>query len=281
MNTQDNGRIFAAETVGTAVLMLGGPGTAIIAGTAVGNTVGIALGFGLSLLIMVYLVGPISGCHLNPAVTLAMYVSRKVNGSHAVFAVLGQIVGGIGGAAIVYGIASGQSGYTRGQFAANLWTAPGKYFGLGSTIVVEVVFTALLVMVYLFATTRGFAPALGGVVAGLTLMLIYLVTIPVDNGGVNPVRSLSTALFAETSTDALQQLWAFIVFPLIGALVGVILFLMLDEARLEDTLLADIPGLTEARNVLEHGADDVFERGSGAGEAVGSLQGEPETQLPD
>ena len=113
-------------------------------------------------------------------------------------------------------------------------------------------------------------------------MLIYLVTIPVDNGrrqpGAQPRRRRCSP---STSTDALQQLWAFIVFPLIGALVGVILFLMLDEARLEDTLLADIPGLTEARNVLEHGADDVFERGSGAGEAVGSLQGEPETQLPD
>src|SRR4051794_6981592 len=253
----DYGRIFAAETVGTAVLILGGPGTAILAADAVGNTVGIALGFGVSVLIMTYVIGPISGCQINPAATLAMFLSRKIGGAHAVFAVLGQIIGGIGGAAIVYGIASGQDDYQRGLFAANVWTYQGQFFGLGSTIVVEVVFSALLVMVMLFFTADDgrLTPGVGGVVAGLTVMLIYLVTIPVDNGGANPIRSLATALFAETSTDALQQLWAFIVFPLIGSVIGVVLYLMLTDERLEDTLLAEVPGLAEARDVLEHGAD--------------------------
>ena len=262
VTTQDNGRIFAAETVGTAVLMLGGPGTVVLAGAAVGTTVGVALGVGFSLLIMWYVIGHISGCHLNPAVTLGMFLARKVNGAHAVFAVLGQVVGAIGGAAIVYGIASGSDDFERGQFAANLWTAPGQFLGLGSAIVTEVVFTALLVLVMLTTRTRTFARGMGGVVAGLTLTLIYLVTIPVDNGGVNPVRSLATALFADPSTDALQQLWAFIVFPLIGAVVGVVVFLMLDEARLEDTLLVEVPGLSEVRDVLDRGAD----------EAVGGLE---------
>jgi aquaporin Z len=202
----------------------------------------------------------VSGCHVNPAVTLAMFLARKIDGAHAVFAVLGQLVGGIGGAAIVYGIASGRDDFERGQFAANLWTAPGgKYFGLGSTIVVEIVFTALLVLVVLASTTRTFPRAMNGLVAGLTLTLIYLVTIPVDNGAVNPVRSLATALFADTSTDALQQLWAFIVFPLLGAVVGVMLFLMLDDARLEDTLLAEVPGLTEVRDTVERGVDEAVD----------------------
>jgi len=261
VNNQDNGRIFAAETVGTAVLMLGGPGTAILASEAVGNTVGIALGFGLSLLIMAYVIGPISGCHINPAVTLGLYLARKVNGAHALFAVVGQIVGGVGGAAIVYGIASGRKGYARGQFAANLWTADGgtRYFGLGSAIVVEIVFTALLVMVVLFTTTRKFTPGMGGLVAGLTLTLIHLVTIPVDNTSVNPVRSLATALFADQKTDALQQLWAFLVFPLIGAVVGVVLFIAIDETRLEDTLLVEVPGLEEIRDRIEIGGGEIVE----------------------
>ena len=255
MTTQDNGRIFAAETVGTAVLMLGGPGTAVLAGEAVGSTVGIALGFGFAMLVMWYVIGHISGCHLNPVVTLGMFLARKCNGTHAVFAVVGQLVVGIGGAAIVYGIASGRDGFAAGQFASNLWTAPGKYYGLGSTIVVEIVFSALFVLVMLSTTTRTFLRGMGGIVAGLALTLIYLVTIPVDNGAVNPVRSLATALFADTSTDALQQLWAFIVFPLIGSVVGVVLFLMLDDARLEDTLLGEVPGLTEVRDTLDRGAD--------------------------
>ncbi len=259
MNNQDNGRIFAAEIVGTAVLILGGPGTAILASAAVGNTVGIALGFGLSLLIMAYVIGPISGCHINPAVTLGLYLAKKVNGAHAVFAVAGQVIGAVLGAAIVYGIASGQKGYHRGQFAANLWTYGDKYFGLGAAIVVEIVFTALLVMVVLFTTTRNFTPGMGGLVAGLTLTLIHLVTIPVDNTSVNPARSLATALFADSSTDALQQLWAFILFPLVGAVVGVLLFLVLDETRLEDTLLVDVPGLVEARDRIEIGGGEIVE----------------------
>jgi aquaporin Z len=259
VDTQDNGRIFAAETVGTAVLILGGVGTAIFAGDALGSTLSVALGFGLAFLIMTYVIGPASGCHLNPAITLGMFLARKINGTHAVFAVLGQLVGGIGGAAIVYGIASGQDGFERGQFAANLWTAPGRYFGLGSTIVVEIVFSAVLVMVVLSSTTRTFTRGMNGVVTGLTLTLIYLVTIPVDNGGVNPVRSLATALFADTGTDALQQLWAFIVFPLLGAVVGVMLFLMLDDARLEDTLLVEVPGLTEVRDTVERGVDEAVD----------------------
>ncbi len=251
METQNNGRILAAELVGTAVLMLGGPGVAIISG---GGVLTIALGFGLSLLVMAYVIGPISGCHINPAVTLGMLLSRKINGGHAVFAWIGQLAGGIGGAAIIYGIQSGKD-LPRGQFAANLWS--GDYYGLGSTIVVEVILTALLVMVVLFTTTRKFAPGMGGLVAGLTLTLIHLISIPVDNTSVNPARSIGTALFADPDFEALQQLWAFIVFPLIGAIVGVILWLILDDTRLEDTMLAGVPGAAGVRNTLDKVADEI------------------------
>jgi aquaporin Z len=259
METQNNGRILAAELVGTTVLMLGGPGVAITSNYNVGLT---ALGFGLALVVLAYVIGPISGCHVNPAVTLGMLIARKVNGVQATFAWLGQLFGGVFGAAIIYGIRSGRK-FPRLQFDANLWS--GKFYGLGATIVVEVVLTAVLVMVALFATGPKFAPGMGGLVTGLALALGYLIAIPVDNGGLNPARSLGTALFADkhlaTSSNwaALQQLWAFIVFPLVGAVVGVILWLILDDSRLEDTMLAEIPGMTEVRDTLDKVADEAVE----------------------
>ncbi len=256
METQNNGRIMVAELVGTTVLMLGGPGVAVFTAGKVG-VLGVALGFGLSLLIMAYVIGPISGCHINPAVTLGMLLARKINGAHAVFAWIGQIIGGVGGAAIIYGIATGRDDFERGQFAANLWS--GQYYGVGAAIVTEVILTALLVLVVLFTTTRKFAPGFGGLVIGLTLTLIHLISIPIDNTSVNPARSLGTALFADTSFEALQQLWVFIVFPLVGAIVGVVLFLVLDDARLEDTMLAEVPGLREVRDTLDKVADEAVE----------------------
>ena len=261
MEPQNNGRILAAELVGTLVLMLGGPGVAILlpglgllpegdasTGAALLKLLIVALGFGFSLMIMFYVIGPISGCHINPAVTLGMLLANKIDMVHAVYAWIGQVVGAIGGAAIIFGIASGQDGFERGQFGANLWS--GRYFGLGSTIVVEVLLTALLVTVMLFTTTKKFAPGMGGLVAGITLTLIYMISIPVDNGSVNPARSLGTALFARSGTDALQQLWAFILFPMIGAVVGVIVWLMLDDSQLEETELDELPGASELRDIL-------------------------------
>jgi aquaporin Z len=268
MEPRNNSRILAAELVGTMVLMLGGPGVAILlpalgllpegdASTGAGllKLLIIALGFGFSLMIMCYVIGPISGCHINPAVTLGMLLARKVDMVHAVYAWIGQVFGAVSGAAIIYGIASGRDDFRRGQFAANLWT--GKYYGLGSTIVAEVLLTGLFVMVLLFTTGKKFAPGMGGLVAGITLTLIHMISIPIDNTSVNPARSLGTALFADTHTDALQQLWAFIVFPLLGAVVGVIAWLVLDDSRLEDTALAELPGATEMRDVLEHISDAV------------------------
>lgn len=256
MDTQNNGRILVAELVGMTVLMLGGPGVAIFAVDHVG-TLGVALGFGFSLLIMWYVIGPISGCHINPAVTLGMLLAKKIDTAHAVFAWIGQLVGAVGGAAIIYGIASGRDDFRRGSFAANLWS--GEHFGVGSAIVTEVILTALLVMVVLFTTTRGFAPGFGGIAAGLTLTLIHLISIPIDNTSVNPARSIGTALFAETSTGALEQLWVFIVFPLLGAVVGVIVFLILDESRLEDTMLAAVPGFDDVRDALDKVADEAVD----------------------
>lgn len=252
----NNGRVLAAELFGTAVLVIGGPGTAILAPQV--GLLGISLAFGLSLMIMAYVIGPISGCHINPAVTLALLVSRKVTAVHAVFAVIGQLIGAIAGAAIVFGIANGRDEWERGQFAANLWS--GTYAGLGAAIVVEIVLTAVLVVVVLAASTGGRIPhGMGGLVVGFTLTLIHLISIPVDNTSVNPARSIATALFADPDTGALEQLWAFVVFPLVGAIVGVIIWLVLDDSTVEDTMLAEIPGVTEARDALDRVGDEAVD----------------------
>jgi aquaporin Z len=121
-------------------------------------------------------------------------------------------------------------------FAANGWGDDiGSQFGLGSTIVVEIVFTALLVFVVLATTTVGYPTGFGGLAAGLTLAMIHLATIPVDNTSVNPARSIGAAIFS--GSDAMTQLWAFIVWPLVGAVVGVLVWLLVHGARFEDTLL--------------------------------------------
>ena len=253
---QNNGRVFAAELFGTAVLMIGGPGTAVLAGPDVG-IVGIAIAFGLSLLIMAYVIGPISGCHINPAVTLALFLTKTVSGAHAIFSVVGQIVGAAVGGAIVLGIANGRDDFDRGAFASNRWS--GSFAGLGSAIVVEVVLTALLVVVVLATTKPKFAAGFQGLVAGFTLLLIHLISIPVDNTSVNPARSFGAAIYATLDSDALEQLWAFIVFPLVGAVVGVIIWLAIDDSRLESTLLAEVPGLVEVRDRIEAGTDEMVD----------------------
>ncbi len=261
---QNNARILGAEAFGTAVLMMGGPGTAILMPAGDAKVPTVALAFGLSLLVMAYVIGPISGCHINPAVTLGMWLARKVNGAHAFFAVIGQFVGAAVGGFIIWAIARGKDGgFDRGGFASNGFKShsPGGY-GLGSAIVVEIVFTAVLVTVVLFTTSRKFSVGFGGLVAGLTLTLIHLITIPIDNTSVNPARSFGAAIFADGSSDALQQLWVFIVFPLIGGALGVFVWLMLDDSRLEDTLL-DVAPLRAVREVADHAIDAAFDTATG------------------
>jgi aquaporin Z len=254
----DFGRVLSAELVGTAVLILCGPGAAILVPDFPGKQILVAFSFGLALMAMAYAVGPTSGAHLNPAVTLAMLLTNKVSRKHAVYAVAGQLIGGIGAAAALWGIARGRSGFQRGGFASNGWdrafTDAGHVYGLGSVMVVEVLFTALLVLVVLATTGPRFTPGFGGIVAGLTLTLIHLVTIPVDNTSVNPVRSLATAIFADTETNALTQLWAFIVFPLIGGVLGVFVWLLIDDAQLEDTMLD-----TDFLRATRDAADDIVD----------------------
>jgi aquaporin Z len=228
-------RILGAELIGTCVLMIGGPGSAILAGDTIGH-LGIALAFGFSLLAMGYAIGPISGCHINPAVTIALWFAKKVEGTKVGYYLVGQVLGAALGGLIIFAIAKGQDGFSaKNHFAANGWgTKGGTPFDLGAVALVEIVFTALLIFVVLTTFSKRMAPGAGGLTIGLTLTLIHLVTIPVDNTSVNPARSFGTAIFS--GTDALSQLWAFIVFPILGAAVGVLTWVAVEEARLEDTV---------------------------------------------
>jgi len=214
-------RILVAEAIGTGVLVMGGPGSAILAGQSIG-IFGVSVAFGLSLAIMAYVIGPISGCHINPAVTFGFFVRKKIGRTHATSAWIGQVLGSILGALVIFLIGSATKGWDRAGFASNGFGSQRGLASLGSTMITEVVFTALLVFVVMATTAKRFPAALGGVVAGITLTLIHLVTIPIDNTSVNPARSLATAIFASAHPNALGQLWVFIIFPLIGGALGAV-----------------------------------------------------------
>lgn len=238
----DTGRIFVAETVGTAGLMLGGVGAAVFAGGDIGY-LGVSLAFGLSLLVLASLFGHVSGCHVNPAVTVGLVLARKVPGRLAPTYIGGQIVGAVLGGAIIFAVASGRSGFSAGDgFAANGFgeLSPGGY-GLAAVLLAEVVFTALFVLAVLATTRDGFPAGLGPVTAGLALALVHLVTIPVSNTSVNPARSIGAAVFQ--GGDALVQVWAFVLAPLVGgALAAVVWQAMHADESEPATELPPAPG---------------------------------------
>jgi aquaporin Z len=210
-----------AEVVGTFVLVFGGVGSAVIAGEEIGN-LGVAFAFGLSLLVMAYAVGPVSGCHINPAVTLGLLVRGKIDTGEAARYWVAQVVGAIAAAALLLVIVEARkAGYDPGVdgLGANGYGdhSPGGY-PWGAALAIEVVLTAFLVFTVLAATDRIANVAFAGIPIGLVLVLIHLVGIPVDNTSVNPARSIGPAIFV--GDWALEQLWLFIVGPLLGALLG-------------------------------------------------------------
>jgi len=252
-----NLRIFGAETVGTAILMLIGPGTAILAIDSVGN-VGIALAFGFALLAMAYTIGHISGCHINPAVTLGFLLNKKFSIVTAAYYWVAQVLGAVIGGLILYVITKGGDLDKTGVFAANGWGSKiGSPFGIGSAILVEIVFTAILVFVVLSTPSVGYPSGFGGLAVGLTLAMIHLATIPVDNTSVNPARSIGAAIFS--GTDALGQLWVFIVFPMVGAVLGVLIWLLVHDSNLEETMLGS-RGMVKTRDSMRSAAHRVEDR---------------------
>lgn len=213
-------RRLAAEFIGTAWLVLGGCGSAVLAAAfpEVGiGLVGVSLAFGLTVLTMAYAIGHVSGCHLNPAVSLGLCVGGRFPAGELVPYIVAQLLGAIAGAGVLYVIASGQAGFdVAAGFASNGYAehSPGKY-NLAACLTAEVVMTFGFLFVILGSThgnaPKGFAP----IAIGLALTLIHLVSIPVTNTSVNPARSTGPALFV--GGWALSQLWLFWVAPLVGA----------------------------------------------------------------
>jgi len=209
---------YLAEFFGTFVLVFGGCGAAVLAGDKIGFA-GVAFAFGLSLLAMVYAIGPISGCHVNPAVTVGLLLSGKFESKHVPGYIIAQIVGAIVAAAVLLIVAQGRNGGydpAMSGFAANGFGehSPENYSMLAG-FVTEVVLTFFLVFTILGATDARAPVGFAGLAIGLVLTLIHLVGIPVTNTSVNPARSIGPALFV--GGWALAQLWLFIVAPVIGA----------------------------------------------------------------
>lgn len=222
----------AAELLGTFWLVLGGCGSAVLAAGVpdVGiGWLGVSFAFGLTLLTMAFAIGPISGCHINPAVSVGLWMGGRFPAAELGPYIGAQVAGGILGAAVLYLIASGSAGFDLAAgFAANGYGehSPGGY-SLGAGAVSEVVMTFIFLVIILGATDprapAGFAP----IPIGLGLTLIHLISIPVTNTSVNPARSFASAIFA--GTDAWTQLWVFIVFPLIGGALGAVAWKTVDD----------------------------------------------------
>ena len=217
-------RRCVAELVGTFVLVFAGCGSAVIAGDVIGNA-GIAFAFGLSLLAMMQTIGPISGAHLNPAVTAALLIIGKIRPTYALAYVLAQIAGSVLAAAAILFIASGVSGgynpATQGLFANGYGEhSPGGYDATAA-MSSEAVLTFILVFTVLAVTDRPGHRNIASIAVGTTLVAVHLTGIPVTNASVNPARSIGPALFV--GGWALQQLWLFIVAPLFGSVCAALL----------------------------------------------------------
>ena len=220
-----------AEFIGTAWLVLGGCGSAVLAAAfpqlGIGFA-GVAFAFGLTVLTMVAALGPVSGGHFNPAVTVGLAVGGRLPARDVIPYIIAQVLGGIAGAAVLYVIATGKAGAEIGSFATNGYgdRSPGKY-GLAAALVCEIVMTFGFITVILGATDRRAPAAAAPLAIGLALTLIHLVSIPVTNTSVNPARSTAPALFV--GADAIGQLWLFWLAPIVGAIIAGLAYKLVAE----------------------------------------------------
>jgi aquaporin Z len=224
---------YVAEFIGTFWLVLGGCGSAVLAAgypqLGIGFA-GVAIAFGLTVVTMAYAIGHISGCHLNPAVSVGLWVAGRFDRKDLLPYIIAQVLGGIVGAAVLYLIASGKPGFETGGFAANGYGehSPGGY-GMVAALVCEIVMTFMFLIIIL-GSTHGKAPAgFAGLAIGLGLTLIHLISIPVTNTSVNPARSTTQAIFA--GDWALGQLWLFWVAPIAGAILAGLVYKMLSPDK--------------------------------------------------
>src|ERR1700744_97065 len=225
---------FTAEFFGTLVLVLMGCGSAVIAGangTSGVGMLGIAFAFGLSVVAMAYAIGHISGCHINPAISIGMVVAGRMKMSEAFVYIVGQILGAIAGAAILFIIASGKEGYSlsaNGLGQDGYGAASPQGYSMLAGFIAETIFTFIFLLVIFGSTsTKNIHGGFAGLSIGLALVLIHIVGIPVTGVSVNPARSIGPALLV--GGTAVSQLWLFIVAPVIGAILSAIIWRYLLE----------------------------------------------------
>jgi aquaporin Z len=219
-----------SELFGTFCLVLFGCGAAAVAGGSIGavsglGLLGISLAFGLAVVAMAYAIGPVSGCHINPAVSVGMLVSGKLSVKDTVGYVIAQCIGALLGALVLSLILKGQAGFEAGEWAygSNGWGEGylGNY-SMQSAFIAELVFTAIFLIVIHAVTSKLGNATMAGLAIGITLVLIHMVVIPVTGTSVNPARSFGPAILAQGM--ALQQLWLFIVAPLAGGILGTLIW---------------------------------------------------------
>lgn len=227
-------RVIAAEFVGTFWLVLGGCGSAVLAAAFPGvgiGLLGVSLAFGLSVVTMAYAIGHLSGCHLNPAVSIGLWAGGRFPAGKLPGYIAAQVAGAIAAGGVLYLIASGQPGFdVAGGFASNGYGehSPGGY-SLQAVIVAEVVMTAMFLVIILGATDARAPKGLAPLAIGLALALIHLVSIPVSNTSVNPARSTGVALYVGDWATA--QLWVFWVAPIAGAVLGALVYRVIGGAK--------------------------------------------------
>lgn len=221
---------YLCEFIGTAVLVLFGCGSAAIAGGALG-TLGIALAFGLSIVAMAYVIGNVSGCHINPAVSLAMLINKKMSVKDFAFYVIAQVIGAIAGIGILYAIManSGLDVNVQGLGANGFDAASAVNLNMVGAIIVEIVLTFVFIYTILGVTSDDNKSSVAGIVIGLTLAFVHIMGIPLTGTSVNPARSLAPAIFL--GGEALSQVWVFIVAPFVGSALAAFAFKFLNKAE--------------------------------------------------
>ena len=226
---------YVSEFIGTCVLVLFGCGTAVITGDVVATS----LAFGLAIVAMAHAIGPVSGCHINPAVSLAMLITGKLSKKDFVCYVLSQIIGGILGAGILYAILKssnlGLANLGTNGYAAN----SGVGLTLLSAIFVEVILTFVFIYTILGVTNDKSKDNVAGLVIGLTLAFVHLIGIKLTGTSVNPARSLGPALFA--GGEALKQVWVFVVAPMLGSVLASVAYMTLNVEKQKTTVAAEKP----------------------------------------
>ncbi len=237
-------RNVSTELVATTIVMLAGPGVLAMTSGGVGD-LGAAIAFGAAMAIAIGVLGAVA----NPMFTLALLVVREITLREAAGDWIGQVLGGVLGGLLIFGI----NDLTRVERGANGWDRNG-FGGLGSVISAELIFGVVVVVVLLSSISKGFSMSSIAMFTGVAYAVAHLVLLDLDGGGINPARSIGSAIFSDTDPNALGQLWVFVVVPLVAALAAVFVWLAIDDAEIDDTIFDDT-FIDDAQNALTGDTD--------------------------